>query len=857
MITYLDEQGSFRLEHPERYSYLYFPLANEAGMKSSVTPRLGGDAKIDQNSFLLQPVSSMELHNQKATRNYWCSVQGKGIVSLTGASAAEEAAEMTGEVNQNQTILEAGIMWHKLIRHMPAFGLKSEILSFVPDSEDTVELTLVSVTNKTDEPLTIELTAAIPVYGRSADNIRDHRHVTSLLHRIETTKEGVVVFPTFTFDERGHKKNNLSYFVYGVERPVGFYPTIDSFIGEGGSLAAPKAFYQGTPVKAGVKEAGEEALGGLVFAKRTLLPKETMTYATISGIAQMGNELSVYERYDTIEKIEQAFQTTKENWLRKMNVTFHTGEERFDRFLYWVCFQPMLRRIYGCSFLPHHDYGKGGRGWRDLWQDCLALLMMNPSGVREMLLGNYAGVRLDGTNATIIGTKPGEFKADRNNIQRVWMDHGVWPYMTTEFYIHQTGDIAILPEEVDYFEGGKGTVLEHILVQNLTAFYEVGEHNQLRLLNADWNDALDMAAERGESVAFSAAYAGNLKKLSELLSQWETLSNIKTVLLSEGVMKLLSENEVLFESVEKKQALLKEYRLQATKKQEKQEITISELAGKLEAMATWMLEHIRKAEWLKEGWFNGYYDNHGRRVEGSFPNGVRMMLTSQVFTIMSGAATREQVEKIISSADTFLYQEDLGGYRLNTDFHEIKDDLGRMFGFAYGQKENGAVFSHMTTMYGNALYQRGFAKEGYQALHTLFQASDHFDSSVIYPGIPEYFNAKGRGMYHYLTGAASWYMMTVVSEMFGVKGNFGNLCFEPKLLREQFDRKKQAKISLTFAERDLEIIYENPQDLTYGEYKISEASCDNTILEKACLTREALQKLSAGHTHTIKITLNK
>lgn len=65
----------------------------------------------------------------------------------------------------------------------------------------------------------------------------------------------------------------------------------------------------------------------------------------------------------------------------------------------------MLRRIYGCSFLPHHDYGKGGRGWRDLWQDCLALLIMEPEQVRKMLIDNFGGVRFDGTNATIIGSK--------------------------------------------------------------------------------------------------------------------------------------------------------------------------------------------------------------------------------------------------------------------------------------------------------------------------------------------------------------------------------------------------------------------------------------------------------------------
>ena len=41
-----------------------------------------------------------------------------------------------------------------------------------------------------------------------------------------------------------------------------------------------------------------------------------------------------------------------------------------------------------------------------------------------------------------------------------------------------------------------------------------------------------------------------------------------------------------------------------------------------------------------------------------------------------------------------------------------------MFGFAYGEKENGAVFSHMAVMYANALYKQGFIKEGYKVLKT-------------------------------------------------------------------------------------------------------------------------------------------
>lgn len=46
-ISFFDRDGSFRIRRPEDTSFLYFPLASEAGLKSAVTPNLGGDAKLD------------------------------------------------------------------------------------------------------------------------------------------------------------------------------------------------------------------------------------------------------------------------------------------------------------------------------------------------------------------------------------------------------------------------------------------------------------------------------------------------------------------------------------------------------------------------------------------------------------------------------------------------------------------------------------------------------------------------------------------------------------------------------------------------------------------------------------------
>ncbi len=809
---FLDGQGTFALEQPENYSYQYFPIAGEKGMKSALTPTFGGDSKRDQNTFLLEPVSVENLHNNRSARNFWCHIEGKGSWSATGASAEAEAAKYTDR--QEKSVLTAGLMWQRVTRTSKKYQLEADVTSFVPVGHD-VELMRVGIKNCGDRELSFVPVAAVPVYGRSADNLRDHRHVSALLHRIRVEKEGVVVTPTLSFDERGHRVNRVSYFVCGMtgdgRTPEAFFPTVEAFLGEGGTYTAPRAVMENAPgVPAGTSVDGKEAMGGLKFEKTVLAPGARVSFTVLMGITEEPETIAeTVAAYRTKEQVEAAFARTKESWQEKVNIRYHTGNKDFDGFMRWVSFQPTLRRIYGCSFLPYHDYGKGGRGWRDLWQDCLALLLMNPDGVRQMLLDNFGGVRMDGTNATIIGAKQGEFIADRNNITRVWMDHGVWPFMTTKLYMDQTGDLEILENKATYFkdrQAERGT---------------------------DWNDALDMAPEQGESVAFTNAYAGNLRELSQCLRLYREKTGKKETAVAEELLCLLEKDRDLYDSPEKKAQALGQYVKACRHSVSGKTVTVEldALAENLEEKADWMAAHIRQTEWVSDqkgnGWFNGYYDNHGRQVEGVHEKGVRMMLTGQVFAIMGGTAAPEQIRSIVKSADTYLYDGKIGGYRLNTDFYELKTDLGRMFGFAYGEKENGAVFSHMAVMYANALYRRGFAAEGYKALQTLADTALRFGTSRIYPGIPEYFNNEGRGMYHYLTGAASWYMLTFVTEVFGVRGKAGDLEIAPALMREQFDEDGTAVLELPFAGKSFRVTIKNPGRLSCGDYRIESASVDS------------------------------
>lgn len=91
---FIDEKGTFTIDMPENYSYQYFPVAGENGIKSSLTPNLGGDSK----------------------------------------------------VNQDKSQLTAGLMWQRVTRSSKKYQLQSKVTSFVP-LDNNVEIMHVEITN--------------------------------------------------------------------------------------------------------------------------------------------------------------------------------------------------------------------------------------------------------------------------------------------------------------------------------------------------------------------------------------------------------------------------------------------------------------------------------------------------------------------------------------------------------------------------------------------------------------------------------------------------------------------------------------------------------------------------------------
>jgi cellobiose phosphorylase len=860
------KDGSFIVPDPDHTSALYFPLFNLAGMKCSITPEFKGDICTQFHNFLTIPQVTEDFHLTKASRNFWIYVKGQNPWSVTGVSAFQRAHHWD---NQERATLQAGLGYFSLIRTHPTLGLKATSTAFVPATPDSLEIMIVEIENISRKIIRFVPTSASPIFARSADHLRDHRQVTSMFNTVYRHSFGVVVQPRMVHDEKGHKPNSTQYLTLGWDQngqaPKKIWSNVMEFIGEGGSLDNPQAVYKNNngSFLGKTLQNGVESMAALRFAPIALKPKQKQAYIILRGITENAATIKHWiTAFGTLQKVKECLEQTKDFWKKTSDTLyFDTNNSETDNLLRWIALQPFCRKVYGNSYLPDHDYGRGGRGWRDLWSDCAALFLMEPKNIREDILNYLKGIRVDGTNATIIGTQPGEFVADRNNIVRTWSDHGTWPFFILNFYINQTGEYEILFQEIPYWKDAiikrgqmrdfdwedsegfyqkdihgeiyKGSVLEHVLLQQLSSFFNVGEHNHLLLEGADWNDTYDMAKDRGESVCFYNWIAWNLSLIADLCDQWSEKGIPEITLLSEiGLLLDQCPNQkvVRYNSWQEKRERLKEYfeKVKHTVSGQKVTISCQDLAKDLRTKAQSIYAHIRTNEYLRtkdgEHFFNGHYDNDALRVHGDHPKGVRMDLTSQVTAILSGSATDEQVRQTYHAILRYLRNPKTGGLRLCTDFKELKLNFGRVTGFVYGAREHGSIWSQQNAMLIYALYSRNFVKEGYAVYKELIQLCTRSNQAKVFPNLPSCFRLDGKGLSSYLTGSASWLLLGLVTQIFGVRGEQGHFVIQPKLVKEQFSKSKQLHLYCNFMEKPLKVTFSNPKSLDWGHYQIHQAT---------------------------------
>ena len=102
LFKFIDNRGTFTSKTAINLKSLYFPLGNES-LFSSISPDLHGDIKSGQDSFLMPPVSRIDLALSKASRNFWIYINENKIWSAAGVS------KNLGQLKDDKVTIDAGL----------------------------------------------------------------------------------------------------------------------------------------------------------------------------------------------------------------------------------------------------------------------------------------------------------------------------------------------------------------------------------------------------------------------------------------------------------------------------------------------------------------------------------------------------------------------------------------------------------------------------------------------------------------------------------------------------------------------------------------------------------------------------
>jgi cellobiose phosphorylase len=103
-------------------------------------------------------------------------------------------------------------------------------------------------------------------------------------------------------------------------------------------------------------------------------------------------------------------------------------------------------------------------------------------------------------------------------------------------------------------------------------------------------------------------------------------------------------------------------------------------------------------------------------------------------------------------------------------------------------------------------------------------------------------------------------VLTTITQVFGIKGQGGDLLIEPRLSAEQFRDASSISISRTFAGKKLKINFSNPKKVAWPKYRIIKANLNGRNISpkdqsSIIIQRKAILKLLSNKINTLNIIL--
>ena len=580
----------------------------------------------------------------------------------------------------------------------------------------------------------------------------------------EVEVEGSTLYHVTEYRER---RDHYAY--YHVNAPLaGFDTDRESFLGLYNGLHEPQVVVEGEPrnsLASGWQPIGSHAVDV------ELEPGEERSLVFVLGYAENPRDRKwerpgqvnkapareVIARFSTTAQVDAAMAALRAHWDALLSAfTVRSSDEKLDRMVnVWNPYQCMVTFNVSRS-ASYFESGIGrGMGFRDSNQDLLGFVHQVPTRARQRILDLAATQFPDGSAYHQYQPLT---RRGNHDVGSGFNDDPLWLILAVAAYTKETGDYAILDEQVpfDNDERTRAPLLDHLRRSFEHVLANLGPHGLPLIGRADWNDCL------------------NLNCFSETPDEPYQTTGTRDGRTAESVMIA-----GMFAAIGPEWARLLSHQGRP-----------AEAAEALEAvrrMERAILEHGWDGEWFLRA-----YDFHGRKVGSRQCAEGQIFVESQGWCVMGGVGlrtgqARQALDSVAARLDTpygILLQQP--AYR---SYHR---ELGEISSYPPGYKENAGIFCHSNpwimiaeTLVGRPdrafAYYRKLAPAYLEDISEIHRTEPYVHAQMI-AGRDAVRHGEAKNAW--LTGTAAWSFVAVSQYLLGIRPEHEGLRVSPCLPAE-------------------------------------------------------------------------
>lgn len=644
------------------------------------------------------------------------------------------------------------------------YNIEASTTIFVPNDDDC-EVWVSRVTNHDTKSRTIKIT---PYVEFALFNAMDEYSAYFNLHFFNDAKFDPDL-NTLWYYMHHHSWMELGkVFMATSEKITGYTVDRRQFIGNYRSESNPEVIETGidhnTPVL------GLDCVGAPSF-ELTLAPGESREFYVVLGVdnnvPDRAKHMITKYTDPAIVKIELANVKSKwENWLSNLQVDV-PDLDTTTMINVWNQYQAKVAFDWSRWASYYHTGTYRGIGFRDTNQDCLGMLHIMPTAVRDKIKLLAGQMFTDGHSHHC-------FFFDGSGDTMKYGDDHLWINLTVHRYICETGDLSILDEVARYVDGGEGTIHDHCRRALEYAFRESGPHGLPKMFFADWNDCLNNIClkekgERGESVMV----AQQLVMFGNMFCEFSKWSG-------------------------------------------KYDDSVVDLQSRLNSLKA----RINEVAW-DGNWYTRAYTDDNRTIGGVESGEGQLFLNTQSWAVLSEVANETRGKTAMNSVYDRL-NTPVGIKLLDPPYRSFPNDVGSVIHYPEGIKENAGIFCHANTWAIIAETMLGRADRAMQyylqILPPKVAKTIGFDRYRVEPYVycqfiagPDHPN-HGYASHSWLTGTSVWSLVAFTQHILGVRPTFDGLQIDPCVPGTW----KSFSMNRRFRNADYAITFHNPTGVSTG-----------------------------------------